>query len=52
MNKLHNAVKFDNLLYHYKVPTKDKNFSKYNDAKSIFDMIKNKETSLSNAEEN
>ena len=36
MHELHSLVKFDNLLYHYKGPTKDKNFSTYNDAKSRF----------------
>ena len=43
MRKLYNAVEFDNLLYHYKGPTKDIDFSKYNDAKILFDMIKNKD---------
>ena len=52
MSKLHNAAEFDNLLYHYKGSTKGINVSKYNDAKSLFDMIKNKDTGLSNAEEN
>ena len=52
MHELHNSVKFDNLFYHYKGPTDDKDFSIYNNAISIFDMIKNKEISLSHAEEN
>ena len=52
MHELHSSVKFDNLSYDYKVPTEDKDFSKYNNAKSLFDMIKNKEISLSRAEEN
>ena len=43
MHELHSAVEFDNLFYHYKDPTKDKDFSMYNDAKSLFDMIKNKD---------
>ena len=52
MHELYSSVKFDNLLYHYKGPTGDKDFSIYNNAKSLFDMIKNKEISLSRAEEN
>ena len=52
MHELHSSVKVDNLLYHYKGPTKDKDFSMYNDTKSLFDMIKNKDISLSRAEEN
>ena len=31
-----------NLIICYKGPTKDINFSKYNDAKCLFDMIKHK----------
>ena len=52
MHELHSSAKFDNLLYHYKRPTEDKDFSMYNNAKSLFDMIKNKEISLSRAEDN
>ena len=52
MSELHNAVEFDNLSYHYKGPNKDIDFIKYNDAKRLFDIIKNKDTSLSNAGEN
>ena len=52
MHELHSSVKFNNLLYHYKGPTKDKDFSEYNNAKGIFDKIKNKQISLSRAEEN
>ena len=52
MSKLNSAVEFDNLLYHYKDPTKDKDFSMYNDAESVFDMTKNKDISLTRAEEN
>ena len=52
MSKLNSAVEFDNLLYHYKDPTKDKDFSMYNDAESVFDMTKNKGISLTRAEEN
>ena len=40
------------LLYHYKGPTKDKDFSVYNGAKRLFDMKKNKDISLIHAEEN
>ena len=50
MSELHDTVEFNNLLYHYKGSTKD--FSNYNDAKSLFNMIKNKDISLINAEEN
>ena len=52
MHELQSLVKFDNLLYHYRGPTKDKDFSMYNDAKSLFDMIKNKGISSNHAEEN
>ena len=52
MNEFHSSVKFDNLLYHYKGPTRDKDFSMYNDEKSLFDMIQDKDISLSKAEEN
>ena len=52
MTKLHSAVEFDNLLYHYKGPTKDKDFSMHNDAKSLFDMIKSEDISLTHAKEN
>ena len=41
-----------NLTIYCEDPTKNINFSKYNDAKCLFDMIKHKDTSLSNAEEN
>ena len=41
--ELHSSVKLDNLLYQYKGPTKDKYFSTYNDAKSLFNMIKDQE---------
>ena len=47
MRELHNSVNFDNLLYHYKGPTKDKDFNTYNDAKSLYDMTKNKDITLS-----
>ena len=50
MNELYNSVIFHNLLYHCKGPTKDKDFDMYNDAKSLFDMIKNKDITLSHAE--
>ena len=52
MHELHSSVKFDNLLCHYNSSTKDKNVSTYNDAKSLFNMIKNQDISLSRAEEN
>ena len=52
MNELHSSVDFDDLLHHYKGPTRDKDFSTYNNAKSIFNMIKNKRISLSHAAEN
>ena len=51
MPELHDYVKFDNLLYHYKGPTRDKYFNIYNDAKSLFNMIKGKDISLSHADE-
>ena len=43
---------FDNLIYLYKGRTKDKDFNIYNDVKSLFDMINNKDISLSRAEAN
>ena len=49
---MHSSVKFNNLLYHYKDSTKDKDFSMYNDAKCLFDMTKHKNISLSRAVEN
>ena len=52
MNELHTSVEFDNSLYHYKGPTKDKDFSVYNNAKSLFNMIKDKNISLNHGEEN
>ena len=54
MNELHSLVDFDQLLYHYKGPTKDKDFGAYNNVKSLFNMIKDKDKdiSLSHAEEN
>ena len=50
MHELHILVKFDSLINLYKGPTKDKDFSMYNDAKRPFDMIKNKDISVSRAE--
>ena len=52
MIELHDAAEFNNLIYHYKGPAKDVDFSNCNDAKSIFNMIKNKDIRLINAEEN
>ena len=52
MHELHSSVKFDNLLYHYKGPTRDKDFSLYNNTESLFNMIKDRDISLSHAEEN
>ena len=50
MTELHDAVKLDNLIYHYKSSTKDVDFSNYDDAKIILNMIKNKDISLINDE--
>ena len=52
MHEFHSSVKFDNLLYHYKGPTRDKNVSMYNDTESLFSMVKDQSISLSRAEEN
>ena len=52
MNELYSSVEFDNLLYHYKGPTREKDFSFHNDTKSLFNIIKDKDISLSHAEEN
>ena len=48
MHELHSSVEFDNLLYHYKGSTKDKDFSMYNDTKKQ----RTKDISLRRAEEN
>ena len=52
MNQLHHADEFNKLIYHYKGLTKDVDFSNYNDAKSLFDMIKNEDISFINAKYN
>ena len=52
MNELHDALEFNNLLYHYKSSNKDVNCNSYNDTKRLFNMIKNKAISLINAETN
>ena len=52
MHELHNSVDFDNFIYHYKGPTKDKDVNMYDNAKSLYDMIKNKSVTLSHAQEN
>ena len=52
MHKLHNSVDFDSLFYYYKRPAKDKDFNMYNDAKSLYNIIKNKDITLSQAKEN
>ena len=52
MNEQHDALEFNNLLYHYKSSTKDVNCNNYNDTKSLFNMMKNKDISLINAETN
>ena len=52
MQELHNSVKFDNLLCEYVGNTKDKDFSIYNDAKSLSDMIRDKKIRLSDAKKN
>ena len=51
MRELHKSVKRDNLLFKYVGNTKDVDFSKYINAESLFDMIKNKKIKLSHAEE-
>ena len=52
MQEFHNSVEYDNLLYHHKGSIEDKDFSVYNNAKSLFDMIRNHKICLSHAEEN
>ena len=52
MNQLHHADEFNKLIYHYKGLTKDVDFSNYNDAKSLFHMIKNEDISFINAKYN
>ena len=52
MNQLHHADEFNKLIYHYKGLTKDVDFSNYNDAKSLFDMIKSEDISFINAKDN
>ena len=52
MNQLHHADEFNKLIHHYKGLTKDVDFSNYNDAKRLFDMIRNEDISLINAKDN
>ena len=40
--KLHNSFNFQNLIYHFKGPTKDKNFNDFIHAETLFDDIKSK----------
>ena len=40
IEKLHNSVNFQNLIHHFKVPTKDIDFNDFIDAETLFDDIK------------
>ena len=40
IEKLHNSVNFQNLIYHFKGPTKDIDFNDFIDAETLFDDIR------------
>ena len=42
MEKLHNKVNFENLIYHFKGPIKDADFNDFMDAETLFNDIKSK----------
>ena len=42
LEKLHNNVNFQNLIYHFKGLTKDIDFNDFIDAETLFDDIKSK----------
>ena len=42
IEKLHNSVNFQNLIYHFMGPTKDIYFNDFIDAETLFDDIKSK----------
>ena len=52
IKKLHNSVKFQNLVYHFKVHTKNKDFSNSTDAETLFGDIKSKRISFEDVEKN
>ena len=52
IEKLHNSVNFQNLIYHFKGPTKDIDFNDFTDAETLFDDIKSKKIRLEDAEKN
>ena len=45
IEKLHNSVTFQNLVYHYKGPIKDIDFNDFIEAETLFDNIKSKKKS-------
>ena len=48
---LHNSVNFQNLVYHFKDPTKDIDFNDFVDAETLFDDIKSKNTRFKDVNE-
>ena len=42
IKKLRNSINFQNLIDHFKSPTKDVNFNDFIDAEALFDDIENK----------
>ena len=52
LKKLHNNFDFQNLMYHFKGPTKDINFNDLIDAETLFDDIKPKKIRFEDLDKN
>ena len=52
IEKLHNSANFQNLIYHFKGPTKDIDFNNLIDAATLFDNIMSKEIRIEDVEKN
>ena len=52
IEKLHNSANFQNLIYHFKDPTKDIAFNDFIDAETLFDDIKSKIIRTEDVEKN
>ena len=52
IKKLHNNFDFQNLMYHFKGPTKDIDFNDLIDAETLFDDIKPKKIRFEDVEKN
>ena len=46
IESLHNSVNFQNLIYHFKGPTKEIDFNDLIDAETLFDDIKSKKNKI------